>query len=266
MPAAPVADASGAALARLYDLDVEDDQGDLDMYLAMAGTVDGPVLELMAGSGRVAVPLALAGQRVTAVDRDAAMLERAAARWQRVKRRAAKGGSLVLVERDVSALELKKRFGLVIVALNSLLLLDGRDAQRAALEVAARHLARTGRVVIDAWLPAPEDLVLYDGRLVLDWVRQDTETGRTVSKTTAARYDSASRTAQVTSFFDAWRDDEAPTRTARHDTISFVAADELRDFGRQSGLIVDTIAGDYEMGHFAAGSERVVMVFKNGRR
>ena len=49
------------------------------MYLALAEAADGPVLELMAGTGRMAVPLAAAGHASTAVDRDAAMLRRAAA-------------------------------------------------------------------------------------------------------------------------------------------------------------------------------------------
>ncbi len=90
------------ALARYYDLDLADDPGDIDMYVALAHATDGSILELMAGSGRVAVPLAMAGHKVVAVDRDSHMLGRAAAYWQRVKRRAAKGGALELIEAEVS--------------------------------------------------------------------------------------------------------------------------------------------------------------------
>ena len=56
--------ATAAALARLYDLDLLDDPGDLDLYLALAARADGPILELAAGTGRLAVPLALAGHTV----------------------------------------------------------------------------------------------------------------------------------------------------------------------------------------------------------
>ena len=62
------------ALARLYDLDLLDDPGDLDLYLALAGRAGGPILELATGSGRLAVPLAEAGYDVTGVDLDPAML------------------------------------------------------------------------------------------------------------------------------------------------------------------------------------------------
>ena len=41
--------ATAAALARLYDLDLQDDPGDLDLYLALADRADGPILELAAG-------------------------------------------------------------------------------------------------------------------------------------------------------------------------------------------------------------------------
>jgi hypothetical protein len=44
--------ATAAALARLYDLDLADDPGDLDLYLALADRVDGPILELAVGTGR----------------------------------------------------------------------------------------------------------------------------------------------------------------------------------------------------------------------
>jgi hypothetical protein len=128
------------------------------------------------------------------------------------------------------------------------------------MKTAARHLKRNGRAVFDVWLPAPDDLALYDGRLVLDWVRDDPQTGEHVSKTTSARYQSAARRATVTSFFDAWHDGEGPRRTMRHDTVSFISAAELGSLAEAAGLRVDQVAGDYEMGDFAADSDRVVMV------
>jgi SAM-dependent methyltransferase len=254
------AETQAAAIARFYDLDLADEQADVDMYLAFADSVDGPILELMAGSGRIAVPLAEAGHRVTAVDRDAAMLERARTRWESVKGRAEETGSLDLLEADVLDLALDGRFDLVIVALNSMLLLDGRGAHERLFRTIAQHLAPDGRAVIDVWLPAPDDLALYDGRVVLDWVKDDPDTGAHVAKQTSARYESATRRALVTSFFDEWRDGEASRRTMREDTITFLSADELQRLAEDAELEVETIGGDYEMGHFATGSERVVMV------
>ena len=70
---------TAASLARLYDVDLLDDPGDVDLYLALASRTGGPILEIAAGSGRVALPLAQAGYDVTLVDIDAGMLARARA-------------------------------------------------------------------------------------------------------------------------------------------------------------------------------------------
>jgi SAM-dependent methyltransferase len=262
-PNSTAADA-GRALARYYDLDLAEDQGDVDLYLAFADEAAAPVLELMAGTGRVAVPLALAGHAVTAVDIDPLMLERASARWDAAVEE--DRGSLDLIQRNVGHLDLGKRFGLVLVALNSLLLLDDRAAQRELLATVARHLAEEGRAVIDVWLPTPDDLELYDGRVILDWVREDPDTGEKVAKLTSATYETGTRTAHVTSFFDAWHDGRVPRRTVRQDEITFVSCDELVTFAEAAGLRVETLGSDYDMGPFAAASDRVVMVCRAGSR
>ncbi len=73
-------DARADALARFYDLDLVDDPGDLDLYLALAERAGGRILEIGVGTGRLAVPLATAGWSVVGVDRDPAMLARARVR------------------------------------------------------------------------------------------------------------------------------------------------------------------------------------------
>lgn len=228
------------------------------MYVAFADAAEGAVLEVMAGSGRIAVPLAESGHDVVAVDVDGAMLARASARWEAAKR--AGTGSLELAEGDITTVALERRFDLVIVALNGLLLLESRDAQHAALRTVARHVARDARAVVDTWLPAPDDLDVYDGRVVLEWTHRDVQSGEWVSKMTSARYEPAARVARLTTMFDAWTDDAATTRTTREDTIRFLSADELLEMAISAGLKVETLAGDYGMTQFAADSDRLVMV------
>src|ERR1035437_331930 len=118
--------ATAAALARLYDVDVLDDQGDLDLYLALAARTGGPILELGSGSGRLAVPLAEAGYEVTAVDLDGAMLDRLRARAQ--KAGADVADRLSVVEADLVGLPVLPgaTFGLAILALNSIMVLELR--------------------------------------------------------------------------------------------------------------------------------------------
>lgn len=250
-------------LARYYDLDLSEEQPDLDLYLALAGSGDGPILELAAGTGRLAVPLAASGRDVVAVDMDPHMLDRARARWAATSHPAGRG-SLEFVEDDITRYRPGSRFDLVLIALNSLLLLERGDAQRAALDTVARALSPVGRAVIDIWLPAADDLALYDGRVVLDWVRRDDERDEWVSKSTSASFQPAAASADVTTFFDAWRDGEPARRTMRRDHISFLAVGELLLLVNAAGLSVETLAGDYGLNPMDDDSDRLVLVCGTG--
>ncbi len=193
---------TAAALARLYDLDLTEDPGDVDLYLAAASRTGGPILELAAGSGRVAIPLIAAGYEVTAVDIDPAMLARAAEAVAGLGREAA--ARLHPVEADLIDLSLPDgaRFRLAILALNSLLLLETRAAQAAAFEAMARHLEPGGLALVDVWLPSADELARYDGRLGLEYVRTDPDTGLLVTKTVAAQHEPATGHVVLTSIYE----------------------------------------------------------------
>ncbi|MDL2335335.1 MAG: methyltransferase domain-containing protein [Chloroflexota bacterium] len=225
----------------------------------MAAEAHGPILELAVGSGRLAVPLAAAGHDVTGVDNDEAMLDRARAKWQQ----SSAAGRLTLIQHDLTTLALAQCFALVVVALNSVLLLNGRAAQERALKVMRAHLAPGGRAVVDVWLPTADDLALYDGRRALEWLRTDTETGERVAKTTIASYNTAKHTATLTTIFDAARLDEAERRITREDAITFITKDDLVAAARAAGLEPETIAGDYNLSPWTEASERVVLVLRD---
>jgi SAM-dependent methyltransferase len=251
--------ATAAALARLYDLDLSEDPGDLDLYLALADRADGPILELAAGTGRLAVPLALAGHDVTAVDLDPAMLQRA-------RRHAADAGvgqdRLRFEEADLLGLRLPDagRYALAYIALNSLMLLPDRAAQAAAFATLAAHLAPGGLAAVDLWLPDAEDLARFDGRIILEWPRTDPETGHIVTKTGSAIHDAATGTVSLTAIYDDGPQGAPPARWVRHDRLRLIAADELAAFAEDAGLRVETIAGGYDLHPLGPGSERAIVI------
>jgi SAM-dependent methyltransferase len=254
--------ATAAILARYYDLDLEDDPGDLDLYLALADRVDGPILELAAGSGRLAVPLAAAGHTVTAVDLDPAMLGRARARAADA---ALPDGRLELVEADLLDLQLpsRRRFGLAFIALNSIMLLASRASQRRALAVLAEHLAPGGIAVVDAWLPDIEDLGRFDGRLLHEWTRADPEAdapGTLITKTGTAVHDPATGTLVLTAIYDAAAQGSQVRRWIRQDRLRLIGADELASFAIDAGLEIELAAGGYDLAPIGPGAERVVLI------
>lgn len=248
------------ALARLYDLDLLDDPGDQDLWLALAAETGGPILELMAGTGRLTVPLAEAGFAVTAVDLDPAMLRRAALRaaaaGQAVERR------IELVLADVVGLELPGAgtFRLGFLALNSMLLLRSHDAQKSAWAALAAHLAPGGLAVIDAWLPDAADLARYDGRLHHEYLRRDPERGAWVTKTAAAQHDGATGTVALTTFFDEGDPGEPPVRWFRRDVVRLTSADEQRALAESAGFEVELVAGGYDLEPLGPHDDRLVLL------
>ncbi len=244
---------TGAALARLYDLDLAEDPGDdLALYLALAERTGGPILELAAGTGRIVRPLVAAGYDVTAVDLDPAMLAR-------LTDSRLPGVTTVLA--DLTGWQpAGPIFKLAILGLNSLFLMAERHQQRAALATLAGALSPGGLAVIDIWLPDAADLARYDQRLLLDYVRTDPETGRTVTKTVAALHDAATATVLLTSIYDEGMPGEPLVRFVRRDVLRLLNAAELVDLARAAGLEVESLAGDYGLEPLGPGAERAILI------
>jgi len=262
--------ATAEAIARLYDLDLSEDPGDVELYRALARRTGGPILELAVGTGRIAVPLAQDGHRVVGVDIDPAMLARGRARVAAAG--PAVAGRIALFEGDMtdagedSRITAAGPFRLAILALNSIIILTSADLQRAALRSMAGQLEPGGVAVVDVWLPIPTDLAAFDGRLSLDWLRMDPETGRQVTKMSAAWFDPTSRRVTLTTIFEEAEQGAAPVRWTRADALRLVNADELTSYAADAGLQVEQLAGDHDLGPLGAGADRVVLVARKPSR
>lgn len=255
-----LSDEMAAALARLYDLDLSEDPGDLDLLLALAARAGGPVLELAVGSGRLAVPLAEDGHEVTGVDLDGAMLARARERADGAGKTVARRVRLVTGDARSVRLPDAGDYRLAFIPLNSIFLMGTRADQAAVVATLAAHLAPGGLAMVDAWLPDADDLSRYDGRLVLEWVRGDPGSGRLVTKTCSAGYDATTSSVTLTTLFEEGHAGEPPVRWVRLDRLRLVSPDELVSFAEAAGLVVEALAGDYDMNPLEPGVERVVML------
>lgn len=103
-----------------------------------AAGADGALLELGAGTGRVAIPLARGGLRVTALDASPTMLERGRASATEA------GVTVDWRHGDMTALALDRRFDAVILPYNTLLHLHTRAEHEALFASVARHLTPDG--------------------------------------------------------------------------------------------------------------------------
>ena len=124
---------------------------DLPLWCSLADEQGDPVLDVGAGTGRVALELARRGHRVTALDHDPLLLEALAAR--------AADLDVETVVADAREFELHDRFSLCVVPMQTVQLLGGGAGRTHFLRCARRHLLRGGVLAV----AIAEALELFDG-------------------------------------------------------------------------------------------------------
>jgi SAM-dependent methyltransferase len=131
--------------APVYDAWAAHMTEDVAHYLSLASEAGGPIVELMVGSGRVAIEVAReTGKPVLGIDSSAAMLE--------VARERAAGLPLELRLGDVRELELDEPAALIYVPFRSLLHLHGWQEKRRVFERVAASLRPGGRFAFNAFV------------------------------------------------------------------------------------------------------------------
>jgi SAM-dependent methyltransferase len=139
-------------VAELYDhVTLYRARPDVDFYVEEARAVDGPVLEIGCGTGRILIPTARLGKEITGVDSSARMLRLCAARLgdepAEVRR------NVTLVREDMRDLNLGNRFSLAMIPFRPIQHLVAVSDQMAALQAIHRHLEPGGHLVFDVFNP-----------------------------------------------------------------------------------------------------------------
>jgi SAM-dependent methyltransferase len=150
-------DAYGA-LGADYDRWCRSVTEDIAFYVDLAIESGGPVLELGVGSGRVAVPTALAGVPVVGIDLSNDMLDLA---WARALPHSA---DVRLVRADMRDLPDLGRFALVTVPFRALLHLRDDEERLSVLVAARERLLPGGRLAFDVFHPDRIDIEETHGR------------------------------------------------------------------------------------------------------
>ncbi len=133
-----------------HDLECGAYAHDLPLWRALADQYGDPVLDVGAGTGRVALELARAGHNVTALDSHPGLLVE-------LERRAS-GLEVSVVVADARRFELGRRFPLCIVPMQTIQLLGGREGRLAFLSCARRHLLPDGVLAV----ALSDELEFYD--------------------------------------------------------------------------------------------------------
>jgi SAM-dependent methyltransferase len=240
-----------------YDLDQGDFDADIPFYLHMAQRCGAPIFELGCGSGRLLLPLAQAGYRITGVDGSPAMLDLA-------RKKVAHAGlqeTVSLVHADMRDMRLPGGYRLGFCGNNTLMHLPALNEQYAALQSAFQPLVSGGLFVLDLPNPHLSTLTEEQTPLMLDKEMVDPSTGHRILKFFSQRGDLATQVADITLIYDEMEPAGGPVRrTVVPMHMRWVYPYEARLLMEAAGFTVDDMYGSYDLEPFERRSERMILL------
>ncbi|MEL6624324.1 MAG: class I SAM-dependent methyltransferase [Bacteroidota bacterium] len=141
------------------------------------------ILELCCGTGRLTLPIAQAGYRITGVDYTPSMLEQANAKAS------AAGLSIPFIEADMRTFDLPEQYDLIFIPFNSIHHLYHNEDLFQTLRAVKKHLKEGGLFLLDCFNPNISYIVEGKKRLQ-EVTNYTTEDGREVMLKQQMRYDS----------------------------------------------------------------------------
>jgi SAM-dependent methyltransferase len=228
---------------------------DVAFYVDLARK-HGEVLEYGAGNGRIAIPVARAGIRVTGLDHSRPMLDdfkaRLAAEPTDVRRRVS------LRRGDMRTARFDRRFRLVTCPFNAFLhLYERADVERFLARVRA-HLAPRGTFVLDVSNPNAFEFVRDPNRAYHSPRFRHPRTGQTVRYTERFDYDQARQILFVTMEF-------LPEGSEKDSWVTPLAhrqfyPQELEALLHYNGFEIVEAFGDFQRSKFDRYSDAMVLV------
>ena len=208
---------------------------DVDAYVGFARQYGPTVLELGCGTGRILVPLARAGFKVTGVDRSDDMLDlcgrKLASENGEVRSRAK------LVKADIRGLELDGRFDLVIAPCNLMCcFVESGDAMKV-LRAARKHLKDSGVFILDNSIPDVPFMVKTN-RVPRTFDFTHPLTGTTIRDTLTANYDFVAQVEVDDIRLEEWDGDVLLRAEETTETLAFYFPREMRTMLSAAGLRV----------------------------
>jgi SAM-dependent methyltransferase len=214
--------------AEIYDEWSQEMTKDIAFYVDLAREAEGPIVELAAGTGRVAIPVAReTGRKVIGIDLSPAMLALARERAD------AAAVDLELRHGDMRDLELDEPAGLIYSPARSLLHLPNWQDRRRVFERVAAALKPGGRFAWNAFVFDP----MIAARFVTDGVRQHAENSRIWER---AEYDPTDSRIDLTVWVG------QPGEAERKLSLWWVNRSEWEGLIEVAGLEVESLYGDFD--------------------
>jgi len=247
-----------AEYARAFALEHAHYRVDLPLWRRLATAAGGPVLDMGAASGRVAVDLARHGHRVCAADPSEPMRDELSAVLAREDRHVA--SRVEVVAARLEAPPPGRQFALVVVAMNTMQVLVEPSNRAAAFTALASALSPGGRLAFDVARCSAEEVAAMVG-LEMPAGRHVTPDGTRVRQTSWFEgVDADTMTARFAIRVVVERPGAPAEMRMRRHTVHLYAPDEVRGLARAAGLVPVEAFGDFEGGALTERAETQVHV------
>jgi SAM-dependent methyltransferase len=246
----------------IYDIVHPDSvQGDVEWYRKKAAASAGPVLELGAGTGRITLPIAEDGIRITALDVDAGMLGRLR---EKVAALPDEARSRVSVHQgDMRNFTLAEAFALVIIPFRAFLHNETLDDQLATLKGAHNHLKAGGELAFNVFHPSLEFMSAHSGRQAGTWRwsgTSDRPDGRFVTFADASRYDTVQQRVHSLIRAEEFGTDGVLLRThMMRLELAYLYPADIRQLLERSGFDLIRMSGDFTGRPFERDGDELVI-------
>jgi SAM-dependent methyltransferase len=246
--------------ADVYDVQFGAAEEDLGFYMAEAQAARPPVLELACGTGRVTLPIAMAGVPIMGLDTSSGMLARArekAARLPHVPVR--------WEQADMRDFSLEECFGLVIIPARSFQHLLTPEDQVRALSNILDHLLPGGRLILNLFVPHLQMIAEHSTTtremLKFDHEYTDPDTGQKVPVWESRRYDPhTQRIDQQYRYEHLDAEGSVIATRYRRFSLCYIWPREMEHLLVRCGYVIEALYGWFDRSPFGAGSKEQIWV------
>jgi len=249
------------AVAKYYDGEYTGFRRDIDFYLdrLREERVRGRVVEPACGTGRVSLPLAVAGYGVSGFDRSEVMLRRARRRRSLLPHEARM--RVRFSRQDMTCFAYRGTFQAAILAFSAFNLLSDDGQRTACLEGIFEHLEPGGLLLADLFNPVIPGAGDQSGPRRFESTFRHAPYGHVVTKVVEEADDPSRGTTTVRYRFQERRDrdDSSVGELGVEFELARLSRREVESAMYRSGFDVEAVFGDYGARSFSERSPRMIV-------
>lgn len=235
--------------ADFYDI-VNTQTGDIKFFLKHAKQIGGPILELAAGTGRIAMPVLENGFQYVGIDLSPEFVDRANKKITRF------GDLSEMLVGDIRNFDLQRKFNFIFIGFNSIFHLMNEDEIISCLTCVCKHLKENGKFLIDMFVPNPKFLYRDENKYYPVGEYKDNN-GKTVLVKEKNKYDPQTEISHITWY--AFHEGKAGPEIFNYSHF-MILPERIQRLLKDTGFIIENIFGDYDKNLFDENSKLQVYI------